>query len=190
MASCSVALLLISAKFLNSKFILGTKVPALLKRREQEGVRIIPVILKPCAWTRVGWLKSIQARPKDGKPLSGMSEHDADAAIAALAEEIAKLVRRAIPVATSPMSGTSSPRTRSTSPNSPPAPPTSSAGWLNSSCWMTPGPTLGTPRWWNWSPGRGRQDRAGQALAGPPQGGWLARGAAGVWLELLQPGHE
>src|SRR5512143_2997534 len=66
--SCSVALLLISAQFLTSKFIRGKEVPALLQRRQQGGVRIIPVILKPCAWTRVSWLKSIQARPKDGKP--------------------------------------------------------------------------------------------------------------------------
>ncbi len=92
MASCSVALLLISARFLTSKFILGNEVPALLQRREQEGVQVIPVILKPCAWTRVGWLKSIQSRPKDGKPLSGMSEHEADAALAALAGEIADLL--------------------------------------------------------------------------------------------------
>ncbi len=92
--SCGVALLLISAKFLTSKFILGNEVPRLLQRREQEGVRVIPVILKPCAWDEVAWLKSIQARPKDGKPLSGMSEHDADAALAALAKEIAKLSAR------------------------------------------------------------------------------------------------
>ena len=92
--SCSVALLLISAKFLTSKFILGAEVPRLLQRREHEGVRVIPVILKPCPWTRVGWLKSIQARPKDGKPLSGMSEYDADAALAALAEEIADRLAR------------------------------------------------------------------------------------------------
>lgn len=95
--SCHVALLLISAKFLTSKFILGTEVPALLQRREQEGVRVIPVILKPCPWTRVSWLKSIQARPKDGKPLSGMSEYEVDAVLAALAGEIADLLAKTPP---------------------------------------------------------------------------------------------
>ncbi|MBS1211648.1 MAG: hypothetical protein H6R26_264 [Proteobacteria bacterium] len=95
--SCDVALLLISAKFLTSKFILGKEVPALLQRREKEGVRVIPAILKPCPWTRVSWLKSIQARPKDRKPLSGMSEHDQDTALAALAEEIADLLARVPP---------------------------------------------------------------------------------------------
>ena len=98
MASCGVALLLISAKFLTSEFIRGNEVPTLLKRREQEGVRVIPVILKPCAWTRVDWLKSIQSRPKDGKALSGMSEHEADAALAALAGEVADLLARTPPL--------------------------------------------------------------------------------------------
>jgi hypothetical protein len=26
-------------------------------------------------WRRVGWLQSIQSRPQDGQPLSGLSEH-------------------------------------------------------------------------------------------------------------------
>ena len=89
--SCSAALLLISADFLTSKFILGNEVPALLKRRAQEGIRVIPVIVKPCAWSQVSWLKSIQARPKDGKPLISLTENDAEEALAALVEEILKL---------------------------------------------------------------------------------------------------
>ncbi|MFO1432417.1 MAG: TIR domain-containing protein [Candidatus Competibacteraceae bacterium] len=96
--ACNVALLLISAKFLTSKFILGREVPALLQRREQAGVRVIPVILESCAWTRVSWLKTIQARPKDGKPLSGMSDYEADAALAALAGEIADLLVQTPPL--------------------------------------------------------------------------------------------
>lgn len=93
MSSCSVALLLISARFLTSRFILGQEVPTLLQRNERDGLRIIPVILRPCAWDRVPWLSAIQARPKDGAPLSGMTEHDADAALAALAAEVCDLAR-------------------------------------------------------------------------------------------------
>lgn len=93
LAACNVALLLISANFLTSEFILGNEVPALLQRREQEGVRVIPVILKPCSWTRLSWLKSIQAHPKDGKALNGMNEHDVDAALTALTEEVADLLQ-------------------------------------------------------------------------------------------------
>jgi TIR domain len=39
MVGCDVALLLISAGFLTSAFILGQEVPVLLQRREREGMR-------------------------------------------------------------------------------------------------------------------------------------------------------
>lgn len=92
LATCDAALLLISADFLTSRFILGQEVPPLLQRRQAEGIRVVPVILSPCAWTRVPWLRAIQARPRDGKPLSGMSRHDAEAALAGLAGEVADLL--------------------------------------------------------------------------------------------------
>jgi hypothetical protein len=88
MARACVALLLISADFLNSNFILSEEVPRLLQRREQEGLRVIPVLLKPCAWKQVPWLSPVQFRPKDAQPLSGMSDYEADVALVALAEEI------------------------------------------------------------------------------------------------------
>lgn len=93
LVDCGVALLLVSVHFLNSKFILGNEVPALLRRRLEQGIRVIPVILSPCQWRKVPWLQSIQGRPTDGKALSGMSEHDADEALSALAGEIYDLSR-------------------------------------------------------------------------------------------------
>ncbi|MCI0617755.1 toll/interleukin-1 receptor domain-containing protein [bacterium] len=92
MAAARVAILLVSANFLTSKFILSEEVPRLLQRRDQEGLRIFPVILKPCAWKQVNWLVRMLVRPKDGQPLSGGSEHQIDADLAAIAEEVAKII--------------------------------------------------------------------------------------------------
>jgi tetratricopeptide (TPR) repeat protein len=89
----AVAILMISANFLSSKFILGEEVPKLLKRRSEEGIRIIPVIVKPCAWNQVRWLSPIQSRPKDGRPLSSGSENQIDADLAALVNEIATTIK-------------------------------------------------------------------------------------------------
>ena len=86
--SCDAALLLISADFLTSAYITRKEVPALLERRESEGLLVIPVILSPVQWQRKLWLKTIQARPKDGKPLSGMTDHDAETALSLLAGEV------------------------------------------------------------------------------------------------------
>ncbi len=95
LSSCNVAVLLITANFLTSKFILGTEVPTLLQRRQNEGVRVIPLIVKPCAWQKIGWLKSINARPKDGRPLSGGNDHQIETDLVAFAIEIAELLHRA-----------------------------------------------------------------------------------------------
>ncbi|HYX26522.1 MAG TPA: TIR domain-containing protein [Thermoanaerobaculia bacterium] len=92
MDRAAVAVLLISADFLGSKFILKTEVPYLLQRQKTEGIRIIPVIVRPCPWKSVSWLSSIGCRPKDGQPLSGRTRHKVEEALAALAEEIQDLL--------------------------------------------------------------------------------------------------
>jgi hypothetical protein len=94
MRRASVAVLLISADFLTSKFILGEEVPRLLARRDAEGVRVIPLIVRPCAWQVVPWLRRLQARPRDGRPLSAGSESQVDADLAALAVELYELLQR------------------------------------------------------------------------------------------------
>ena len=68
MGRANVAILLISADFLTSQFILGEEVPRLLQRRDAEGLRVFPVIVRPCAWKTVPWLSRMQVRPKDGRP--------------------------------------------------------------------------------------------------------------------------
>ncbi|CAG0953105.1 hypothetical protein METP2_00333 [Methanosarcinales archaeon] len=70
----SAAVLLVSADFLNSKFILDEEVPKLLERREKEGLRIFPVVIRPCAWKRIKWLSRMNLHPRDGKPLIGGTE--------------------------------------------------------------------------------------------------------------------
>ena len=91
----SVAVLLVSADFLTSKFILDEEVPKLLERREKEGLRIFPVIIKPCAWKQVKWLSQMNLRPKDGKPLMGGNEFQIETDLAAIAEKIACIVGHA-----------------------------------------------------------------------------------------------
>jgi hypothetical protein len=63
-----------------------------LQRRDQEGLRVFPVIVRPCAWQRVEWLARMQARPRDARPLSAGDGHQVDADLAAIAEEIADIV--------------------------------------------------------------------------------------------------
>ena len=111
--SAHVAILLISANFLSSGFIQGKEVPPLLERRKNEGLRVIPLILKPCPWQAVDWLSKIQGRPKDNQPLSGLSEHHQDRCLSELALEINELFKSILP------------STKPDSPEKPTAPPAS-----------------------------------------------------------------
>jgi hypothetical protein len=91
-ARASVAVLLVSADFLNSNFILSEEVPRLLERRDKEGLRIFPVIIKPCAWKQVKWLARMNPRPKEGRPILGGSEFQIETDLAAIADEIAGII--------------------------------------------------------------------------------------------------
>lgn len=91
--TADVAILLISADFLVSKFIRGQEVPRLLERREKEGIRIIPLILKPCPWRKVAWLSALQGASRDNIELSGLTEHQQDSALSQLAEKTHDLLQ-------------------------------------------------------------------------------------------------
>jgi hypothetical protein len=90
-----VVVMMISANFLSSNFILQKEVPRILERRQKEGVRVIPIIVKPCPWRGVEWLSSIQLRPKDGVPLISGNEYQIEQELADIAEIISGFVKAA-----------------------------------------------------------------------------------------------
>jgi hypothetical protein len=94
MARAQVAIFLISADALNSAFIRSQEIPELLRRRQEEGLLLLPVVARPCAWKTVAWLRKAQVRPIDGQPLSREGDRFLDEDLAALAEEVAGLLRR------------------------------------------------------------------------------------------------
>lgn len=95
MSHARVAILLVTANFLTSEFILNTEVPRLLERRKSEGVVVFPVIAKPCAWRRVDWLAKMNVRPKNGTPVWREGGRYVDEDLAAIADEVAEIIARA-----------------------------------------------------------------------------------------------
>lgn len=93
MARAQVAIFLISADALNSAFIRSKEIPELMRRRQEEGLLLLPVVARPCAWKTVEWLRKAQVRPIEGKPLSRDADRFLDEDLAMLAEEVAKLLR-------------------------------------------------------------------------------------------------
>jgi len=88
-----IAILLISAQFLGSEFILGKEVPKLMQRRKKEGLKVIPVIAKACAWRKIRWLNKLNAKPKNGTPIWRGGNEDPDEELTKIAEEISEILQ-------------------------------------------------------------------------------------------------
>ena len=75
LSNARTAIMLISADFLASDFIIDNELPPLLKKAETDGTKIIPVILAPCRFTRDPNLKHFQAVNDPAQPISELSYH-------------------------------------------------------------------------------------------------------------------
>ena len=69
-----IAVLLISADFLASDFIVDNELPPILAAAEAKGTRILPVILKPCRFSRDENLSQFQAINDPNKSLLSLDE--------------------------------------------------------------------------------------------------------------------
>lgn len=95
LARASVAILLVSADFLASDFIVDNELPPLLEKAETEGTRIVPIILKPCRFTRDPNLLKFHAINDPLKPLISLSDAQQEEIydkVAQLVEGVASIV--------------------------------------------------------------------------------------------------
>jgi len=92
LSSSQVAILLVSADFLASDFIVDNELPPLLEKAKEEGVTIIPVILKPCRFNREKTISQFQAINSPAEPVSGMDEHGRELIYDAIAQRIEDLL--------------------------------------------------------------------------------------------------
>jgi hypothetical protein len=86
------AILLVSADFLASDFIVKNELPPLLENAERKGTTIIPVIVQPCRYTRDSSLRHLQAVNDPNRPLMGLSSVDQER----LLDNIAAMVEQAM----------------------------------------------------------------------------------------------
>lgn len=94
MEQAKVAVLLVTANFLNSEFIFEQEVHRLLERREKEGLVVVPVIAKACAWRKVSWLSSMNVMPETGRPVWSAGGEHVDEDLVAIAEEVAQAIEK------------------------------------------------------------------------------------------------
>jgi len=98
------AVLLVSPAFLASEYIRSSELPVLLRKAKEEGVMIIPIVLRPCLFAESKFkypdpdtgpeeftLASLQAAGSSDQALSEMSEAEQDRALLNVARTLATL---------------------------------------------------------------------------------------------------
>ena len=86
-----VAVLLVSANFLASDFIIDNELPPLLQAAEKEGTVILPVIIRPCAFFETELVQFQSVNPPS-EALSGMNEHDQEQVFVKIAKRIKEVL--------------------------------------------------------------------------------------------------
>jgi len=95
------AVLLVSPAFLASEYIRNNELPVLLHRAKTQGLRIVPVILRPCLYAETRFkypdpetgpegfsLASLQAAGSPAKVLNEMTEGEQDRALLSVAQAL------------------------------------------------------------------------------------------------------
>ena len=93
LARARVAVLLVSADFLASDFVVNNELPPLLHRAARGGLLIVPLIVSPCLFSEHDELSRYQCANSPDRPLSGMSPSDAEAAFVSLGRSLDKYFR-------------------------------------------------------------------------------------------------
>ena len=88
LSRAAIAVLIISADYLASDFIVDNELPPILKRAELDGTKIMPIILKPCRFLRENHLSQFQALNLPDKPLLSLSEIEQEETWDRLAQNI------------------------------------------------------------------------------------------------------
>ena len=89
LAQARVALLLVSANFLASEFVMRVEVPALLRAAKEEGVPILWVSLSPCLWEKTP-ISEYQALLPPDQHLAGLDGIELAKALKAISLKIEK----------------------------------------------------------------------------------------------------
>lgn len=92
LATAKVAILMVSASFLASKFINSKELPELLAAAKARGTQILPIIVTACGVERTEELQEFQAFNSPDKPLNKMLKGNRDILLKKVADRVNELV--------------------------------------------------------------------------------------------------
>lgn len=94
LSNTRVAILLISADFLASDFIVTNELPPLLTAAEEDGATILPVIISACGYVRMESLSRFQAVNDPAKPLVDMRRGNREKVLDQVARAVEDALKR------------------------------------------------------------------------------------------------
>ncbi len=92
MSEAKIAILLLSADFFNSDFILEKELPSLLKAAQDEGATILSVILKPCLFSEYPEISQYQAINAPSFAIIQMDEAQREMTWVSLVKQVKKIL--------------------------------------------------------------------------------------------------
>ena len=95
LSKTNIVILMISADFMASDFIVNNELPPLLSKAEVKGTKIVPVVLSHCRFSREPTLNRFQAANSPDKPLSIMTKNEREAIYDKVASEIEDALKNA-----------------------------------------------------------------------------------------------
>ena len=87
------SILLISADFLASDFVVSDELPTLLHRAERDGARIIPIVVQPCRLANHPELAAFQTLNSPDRPLSKLTHAEAEEVFVRAAEAVERVLQ-------------------------------------------------------------------------------------------------
>lgn len=87
----TAAVMLVSPDFLVSRFVVDQEIPQILQAAISRGLRIVPVLVRPCMFEVVPWIEKRQLRPRNLQALSTKADHEIDTALTELARELTRI---------------------------------------------------------------------------------------------------
>jgi hypothetical protein len=97
LSDARLAILLVTNDFLNSTFVKSKELPRILERQRGEGVRVVPIIARPCPWNLHEWLHRLQVLPEGGKPIWPRKKDAVDKLLNEIVVTIGGLMIREVP---------------------------------------------------------------------------------------------
>ncbi|AFU68376.1 Tol-like receptor protein with LRR domain [Psychroflexus torquis ATCC 700755] len=87
-----IAILIISTDFLASDFVRSDELPTLLRNAKENGTRILPLIVRPCLFTKDKNLSEFQSVNPPDEALSSLKESQVEQALVNLTSDVSELL--------------------------------------------------------------------------------------------------